>query len=52
MLKEERLQRYARIEKHILESHAKALASEDKEEEKRREICDDPDSFGIPPGLI
>ena len=49
MVKENRLQIYAKLEKHILEARAKSLAFEEREEHKRREVCSDPDSFGIPP---
>lgn len=51
VVKESRLQEIASIEKHIMEARAKALAYEEREEDKRMKICDDPDSFGIPPGL-
>jgi hypothetical protein len=52
MIKENRLQTFAKIEKHMLEARAKAFAYEEQEEERRREICADPDSFGIPPSKL
>ncbi len=52
MIKENRLQMYAKLEKHIMEARAKALAFEEREEERRHQVCDDPDGFGIPPGKI
>ena len=48
MIKENRLQEYAKLEKHIMEARAKSLAYEEREEEKRRKACDDPDAYGIP----
>jgi hypothetical protein len=51
LIKENRLQMYAKLEKHILEARAKALAFEEREEERRHHVCEDPDSFGIPPGI-
>jgi hypothetical protein len=50
LLKESRLQEYAMLEKHILQAQAKAIAYEEREDIKRNKICDQPDSFGIPPG--
>ena len=37
------------LEKHILEAQAKALAYEEREDEKRKKICENPDDFGVPP---
>lgn len=37
------------LEKHILEAQAKALAYEEREDEKRKKICSNPDEFGVPP---
>ncbi|RNA16769.1 deleted in lung and esophageal cancer 1-like, partial [Brachionus plicatilis] len=49
LVKESRIQEYAMLEKHILEAQAKALAYEDREEDKRMKTCQDPDLFGVPP---
>lgn len=49
LVKENRIQEYAMLEKHILEAQAKALAYEDREEDKRIRSCQDPDNFGVPP---
>lgn len=49
MIKENRFQEYAMLEKHILEARAKAMAYEDREEMKRQRVCEDPDRFGVPP---
>lgn len=38
MIKENRLQEYAMLEKHILEARAKALAFEEREDEKERKF--------------
>ncbi len=40
------------LEKHILEAQAKALAHEEKEYEKRKNICNNPDEFGVPPSKL
>ena len=50
LVKEKRLQEYAMLEKHIMEARAKALAYEERENEKRNRVCDDPDKLGIPSG--
>jgi hypothetical protein len=50
MIKEKRIQEYAKLEKHILEARAKALAFEEREESKRKTVCNEPDMFGVPPG--
>ena len=52
MVKEKRLQEYAMLEKHIMEARAKALAYEERENEKRNRVCDDPDKLGIPSGNL
>lgn len=52
LVKESRIQEYAMLEKHILEAQAKALAYEDREEDKRMRTCQDPDNFGVPPGIL
>ncbi len=49
-VKENRVQEYAMLEKHILEARAKALAYEEREDHKRNKICENPDNFGVPPG--
>ncbi len=49
LVKENRFQEYAMLEKHILEARAKAMAYEDRENNKRNNICEDPDAFGVPP---
>ncbi|CAF0775579.1 unnamed protein product [Brachionus calyciflorus] len=49
LIKESRIQEYAMLEKHILEAQAKALAYEDREEDKRKKTCQEPDRFGVPP---
>ena len=51
-VKESRVQEYAMLEKHILEARAKALAYEEREDIKRNKICENPDNFGVPPGII
>lgn len=51
MIKEKRIQEYAMLEKHILEARAKALAYEEREESKRKTVCNEPDIFGVPPGI-
>jgi hypothetical protein len=51
-VKENRVQEYAMLEKHILEARAKALAYEEREDIKRNKICENPDNFGVPPGII
>ena len=48
LIKENRVQEYAMLEKHILEARAKALAYEERENEKRSRVCDDPDRLGVP----
>jgi hypothetical protein len=52
MIKEKRIQEYAKLEKHILEARAKALAYEEREESKRKAVCTEPDIFGVPPGML
>jgi hypothetical protein len=49
MIKENRVQEYAMLEKHILEARAKALAYEEREDDRRKKICNEPDKFGVPP---
>ena len=49
LVKENRFQEYAMLEKHILEARAKAMAYEDRENQKRNTICYDPDAYGVPP---
>jgi hypothetical protein len=49
MIKENRLQMYAKLEKHIMEARAKALAFEERDEARRHQVCDEPDAYGIPP---
>ena len=39
------------LEKHILEARAKALAFEEREFEKRKKLIENPDAFGVPPGI-
>ena len=52
MIKEERLQKYSMLERHILEAKARALTNEDKEQSTRTKFCENPDSLGIPPGVL
>ena len=49
IIKENRIQEYAMLEKHILEARAKALAFEERELEKRKKLAQNPDAFGVPP---
>jgi hypothetical protein len=49
IIKEERIQKYSMLEKHILEAKAKALASEERDKEARITYCEKPDQLGIPP---
>ena len=51
LIKENRFQEYALLEKHILEARAKAMAYEEREDQKRMKICKDPDLLGVPPSL-
>lgn len=51
LVKENRIQEYAMLEKHILEARAKALAYEERETVKRNQICENPDLYGLPAGL-
>ena len=52
LIKEKRIQEYAMLEKHILEARARALAYEERENIKRKNVCNSPDNFGVPPSKL